>query len=118
MCGWLLRDARQRVVDSDRRFSGWFSTALVQRWHARLNCALVSGLWEAAAALWGFTGARVGLWDDLADVAGTSECLSGLAEVFMRPWDGPCPIVSKKKKLDAYNFSDSYSPLSSLLPPP
>ena len=67
---WLLRDARQRVVDSDRRFSGWFSTALVQRWHARLNCALVSGLWEAAAALWGFTGARVGLWDDLADVAG------------------------------------------------
>ena len=27
----------------------------------------------------------------------TSEWLSGLAEMFMRPWDDPCLIVSKKR---------------------
>ena len=63
----LLRAARARVVSSDRRFDGWLGHLLVQRWHARLSCALAAGLWEAAAASWGFSGARAGLWDDAVD---------------------------------------------------
>ena len=63
----LLKEARLRVVSSDRRFDSWFGHALVQRWHARFSCALVSGLWDAAAASWSFCGARAGLWEDVAD---------------------------------------------------
>ena len=63
----LLKEARHRVVSSDSRFGSWFGHALVQRWHARVSCALVAGLWDAAAASWGFCGARAGLWEDVAD---------------------------------------------------
>ena len=63
----LLRAARGRVVESDRRFGGWLGHLLVHRWHARLSCALAGGLWEASAASFGFVGARSGLWDDVQD---------------------------------------------------
>ena len=63
----LLRAARSRVVASDKRFDGWLGHLLSQRWHARLSCALVEGLWEAAAASWGFSGAPSGLWADVVD---------------------------------------------------
>ena len=65
----LLRDARHRVVAADRRFGGWAGHALAQRWQARLSCALAAGLWDAAAASWGYCGARAGLWDDVVDSA-------------------------------------------------
>ena len=63
----LLRDARHRVEAADSRFSGRLGAALSQRWQARLSCALVSGLWDGAAACWGYSGARSGLWDDVVD---------------------------------------------------
>ena len=66
----LLKEARHRVVASDGRFDTWFGHALVQRWHARVSCALVAGLWDAAAASWGFCGSRAGLWEDVADGTG------------------------------------------------
>ena len=66
----LLKEARHRVVAADRRFTGWLGVALYQQWQARLSCALVSGLWDGAAASWGFAGARSGLWEDVADLSG------------------------------------------------
>ena len=63
----LLRSARRRVLEGDSRFDGWLGHLLLQRWHARLSCALVCGLWESAAASFGFVGARTGLWDDVLD---------------------------------------------------
>ena len=66
----LLKEARHRVVAADRRFTGWLGVALCQQWQARLSCALVSGLWDGAAASWGFAGARSGLWEDVADLSG------------------------------------------------
>ena len=92
------------------------SVTLASEWSTLIDASVVGSarLWYdggmlGSTVLWcpacgrrllhcGASPARVGLWDDLADVAGTSECLSGLAEVFMRPWDGPCPIASEKKK--------------------
>ena len=65
----VLRDARQRVVASDQRFAGQLGVTVYQQWQARLSCALVSGLWDGAAASWGFAGARTGLWDDVLDAA-------------------------------------------------
>ena len=63
----LVKDACQRVKEADGRFSGWHGVVLCQRWQARLSCALVSGLWDGAAACWGYSGARAGLWDEVAD---------------------------------------------------
>ena len=63
----LLRSAKSRVEQADGRFGGWLGHSLLQRWHAQLSCALVGGLWDSAAASFGFTGARVGLFDDVLD---------------------------------------------------
>ena len=65
----VLREARQRIQASDSRFNGFLGLALAQRWHARLQCALISGLFSAAVASWGFVGAAGHLWDDVADAA-------------------------------------------------
>ena len=65
----LLRSARARVAASDRRFDGWLGHFLTTRWHAQLSCALVCGLWEAAAASFGLVGSRCGLWEDVLDTA-------------------------------------------------
>ena len=66
----LLKEARLRVVSTDRRFDSWFRHALVQRRHVRVSCAFALGLWDAAAAFWEFCGTRAGLWEDVAESAG------------------------------------------------
>ncbi len=63
----VLREARQRVKESDSRFSGWMAVVLGQKWHARLSCALAWRLWDAASGSWDDVGAPSSTWDDCAD---------------------------------------------------
>ena len=65
----VLRAAHSRVAASDKRFGGWLGHLLLRRWRARLSCALVLGLWDSAAASFGFVGARSGLLEEVLDTA-------------------------------------------------